>query len=57
LSVSGESVEFNVVGIGHEFCVAGQGDMIIRSVVLRKGSQNELRIMHLEVAGPPRTKV
>jgi N-acetylglutamate synthase-like GNAT family acetyltransferase len=50
LSVSGESVEFNVVGVGHEFWVAVQSDMIIGIIVLGRGSQNELRIMHLEVA-------
>ena len=50
LSVSGESVEFNIVGVGHEFWVAVQGDMIIGVIVLGRGSQNELRIIYLEVA-------
>jgi len=47
---SGESPEFHVVGMGHEFSLAVQGDMMIGIIVLGKGSQNELRIMYLEVA-------
>jgi len=50
LSVPGKGVEFNVVGMGHEFWVAIQGDTVVGIIVLGKWSQYELRIMYLEVA-------
>jgi len=50
LSVSGESVEFNVLGMGHEYWIAVQANSAIGIIILDKGSQFELRIMHLEVA-------
>jgi N-acetylglutamate synthase-like GNAT family acetyltransferase len=50
LSVSGESVEFNVIGMGHEYWVAVQADTVVAIIVLGKASQCELRIMHLEVS-------
>jgi len=50
LSASAESIEFNVIGMGHEFWVAIDGSIIIGMVVLGRESPNELRIMYLEVA-------
>lgn len=50
LSVSGENVEFNVLGMGHEYWIAVQANEVIGIIVLGKGNQTELRIMLLEVA-------
>ena len=50
LSVSGESIEFNVLGMGHEYWVAVESDTVVGMIVLGKGRQYELRVMHLEVA-------
>ncbi len=50
LSVIGESVEFNVLGMSHEYWVAVQADTVVGLIVLGKNGEHELRIMHLEVA-------
>ena len=50
LSVSGESTEFNVLCMDQKFWVAVQADAEIGIIVIGRGSQNELRIMHPEVA-------
>lgn len=50
LSVLGESIEFNVLGMGHEYWVAVESDAVVGIIVLGKGNQDELRIMRLEVA-------
>jgi N-acetylglutamate synthase-like GNAT family acetyltransferase len=55
LSVSAESIEFNVLGMGHEFWIAVQAGMVIGITVLGKEGGNEFRIMLLEVA-PSRKK-
>jgi len=49
LSVLGESIEFNVLGMGHEYWVAVESGTVVEIIVLGKGNQDELRIMHLEV--------
>ena len=50
LSLSGESIEFNVLGMGHEYWLAVESNTVVGIIVLGKGDHNELRIMHLEVA-------
>jgi hypothetical protein len=37
LSVLGESAEFNMLGMGHEFWVAVQADAVIGIIVLGRG--------------------
>jgi GNAT superfamily N-acetyltransferase len=55
LSASGTSLEFNVLGVGHEFWIAVQGDVIIGVTVLAREAADRFRILHLEVA-PARKK-
>jgi len=50
LSISAESIEFNVLGVGHEFWIAAQSGSIIGVTVLAKEDADNLRILHLEVA-------
>src|SRR5271157_4643576 len=50
LSILGESIEFNVLGMGHEYWVAVEAGTVVGISVLGKGDQNELRIMRLKVA-------
>ena len=50
LSVSGESIEFNVLGMDHEYWVAIESDTVVGITILGKRRQYELRIMHLEAA-------
>ena len=50
LSVTAESIEFNVLGAGHEFWVAEQGDVVIGVAVVAKENEFDLRVLHLEVA-------
>lgn len=56
LSVLGESIEFNVLGMGHEYWVAVESDTVVGIIVLGKGNQDELRIMRLEVAPARKNK-
>jgi len=49
LSATTESIEFNVLGMGHEFWVAVQGKAIIGLTVLGRTSPNEFKIMYLQV--------
>ena len=49
LSVTAEGIEFNVLGMGHEFWVAVQADVIIAVAVLGRESERSYRILHLEV--------
>jgi N-acetylglutamate synthase-like GNAT family acetyltransferase len=50
LSASAQSIEFNVLGMGHEFWVAVEEGMIIGLTVLSRSSMKELMIVYLEVA-------
>lgn len=50
LSVSAESIEFNVVGMGHEFWMAVEEDTIVGLTVIGRTSPNQLTIMYLQVA-------
>jgi GNAT superfamily N-acetyltransferase len=50
LSVSGVSIEFNVLGVGHEFWIAVQAELIIGLTVLAREGVSDFRILHLEVA-------
>lgn len=50
LSVTAESIEFNVLGMGHEFWIAIQSSVIIAIAVLAEEDLDTLRILHLEVA-------
>lgn len=50
LSATTESIEFNVLGMGHEFWMAVQGKAIIGLTVLGRTSPNEFKIMYLQVA-------
>lgn len=50
LSATSKSIEFNVVGMGHEFWIAVEANVIIGMIVLGRESPNQLRIMYVEVA-------
>jgi N-acetylglutamate synthase-like GNAT family acetyltransferase len=50
LSATAESIEFNVLGMGHEFWMAVEKDMIIGLTVLSRSSMKEFIIVYLEVA-------
>ncbi|MGA2790762.1 MAG: GNAT family N-acetyltransferase [Candidatus Bathyarchaeia archaeon] len=50
LSATTESIEFNVLGIGHEFWIAVEEGRIIGLTVLSRSSVNEIIIVYLEVA-------
>jgi len=55
LSASPKSIEFNVLGIGHEFWIASEFGSIIGVAVLARENEKSFRILHLEVA-PVRKK-
>jgi len=52
LSLKAESIEFNVLGLGHEFWIAVQGGVVIGLGVLAKEDYDgdNFLILHLEVA-------
>jgi GNAT superfamily N-acetyltransferase len=50
LSAKTESIEFNIVGIGHEFWIAVEDDKIVGLTVLGRTGSNQLTIMYLQVA-------
>ncbi len=50
LSATTESIEFNVLGMGHEFWLAVQGKAIVGLTVLGRTSPYEFKIMYLQVA-------
>lgn len=50
LSTTNESLEFNVIGMGHEFWIAAEGKVIVGFTVLGRPSPKEFKIMFLEVA-------
>jgi GNAT superfamily N-acetyltransferase len=50
LSPSPQGIEFNVLGIGHEFWIAAESGSIIGVAVVGKENGGNIRILHLEVA-------
>ncbi len=50
LSATKESIEFNVLGMGHELWIAVEGNSIIGLSVLGRPGSSEFKIMYLEVA-------
>jgi len=50
LQVSTKSIEYNVVGVGHEFWVAVEGDEIIGVAVLARSDGALRRILYLHVS-------
>lgn len=50
LSASKESIEFNILGMGHELWIAVEGNSIIGLSVLGRPGSSEFKIMYLEVA-------
>jgi N-acetylglutamate synthase-like GNAT family acetyltransferase len=56
LSATAESIEFNVLGIGHEFWIAIEEGRIIGLTVLSRSSVNEIIIVHLEVASSHKSR-
>lgn len=49
LSATAESIEFNVLGIGHEFWIAVEGDRIVGLTVLGRAGPKEFKVMYLQV--------
>jgi len=50
LSVTTESIEFNVVGMGHELWLAVMGNSIVGVTVLGNTAPNQRTVMYLQVA-------
>jgi GNAT superfamily N-acetyltransferase len=50
LSATAESIEFNILGIGHEFWIAVEGDSIVGLTVLGRAGSNEFKVMYLQVS-------
>ncbi len=50
LSATKESIEFNVLGMGHELWIAVEGNSIIGLSVLGRPGSSEFKILYLEVA-------
>jgi len=50
LSATAESIEFNVLGIGHEFWIAVEGDSIVGLTVLGRAGPNVFKVMYLQVS-------
>ncbi len=50
LSATSEGIEFNVLGMGHEFWVALEENTIVAITVIGRTASNELTIMYLQVA-------
>jgi N-acetylglutamate synthase-like GNAT family acetyltransferase len=50
LPITAESMEFNVLGMGHEFWVAVQAGVITALAVLAQEDDDNIRILHLEMA-------
>jgi len=50
LSATAESIEFNVLGMGHEFWIAIEEGTIIGLTVLSRSNMKEFIIVYLEVA-------
>lgn len=49
LSATAGSIEFNVLGIGHEFWIAVEGDSIVGLTVLGRAGPKEFKVMYLQV--------
>ena len=49
LTASAQSIEFNVLGVGHEFWIAVEGDRIVGFTVLGKTDPKKFKIMYLQV--------
>lgn len=56
LSVTPESIEFNVVGAGHEFWIAVENNEIIGLTVLGRPAPAERMILYLHVSGSHKSK-
>ena len=54
--MTSKSIEYNVVGIGHEFWIVVENNLIIGMTVLGRESSNQLRIMYVEVAASHKSK-
>jgi N-acetylglutamate synthase-like GNAT family acetyltransferase len=52
LAISPESIEFNIVGMGHEFWIAIKGETIMGLVALARSAENQFTVMYLTVASP-----
>jgi GNAT superfamily N-acetyltransferase len=50
MAVASETVEFNVVGMGHEFWIAVQGDTIVGLTVLARTTATQRTILYLHVS-------
>jgi GNAT superfamily N-acetyltransferase len=50
MAVTSETVEFNVVGMGHEFWIAVQGDTIVGLTVLARTTATQRTILYLHVS-------
>jgi len=50
LGVTPESIEYNVVGLGHEFWIAIELNTLVAVTVLARTGANEFTIMYLQVA-------
>lgn len=50
LSATTESIEFNVLGMGHEFWIALEDENIVGLTVLGRTGPSQLTIMYLQVA-------
>ncbi len=50
LSATKQSLEFNILGMGHELWIAVAGSRIIGLCVLGRPGSNEFKVMYLEVA-------
>lgn len=55
MSVTADSMEFNVLGVGHEFWIGAEAGIIIATAVLAGDDSGGFRILRLEVA-PSRKK-
>jgi GNAT superfamily N-acetyltransferase len=50
MAVTPAKVEFNIVGMGHEFWIAVQGDRIVGLTVLARSSSTQRTILYLHVS-------
>jgi N-acetylglutamate synthase-like GNAT family acetyltransferase len=50
MDVTAEKIEFNVVGMGHEFWIAVEGDTIVGLTVLARTKATQRTILYLHVS-------
>jgi GNAT superfamily N-acetyltransferase len=50
MAVTAETVEFNVVGMGHEFWIAVENDTIVGLTVLARATATQRTILYLHVS-------